>query len=122
MFERERNVVPAVRKPDASAGGTRTCRCSGGESVIGAPVDLTKIGNVPINRICEGSSDVGGGDLRAAGEDVQGRVAVLRPGVNREVALLDDDESRDAVGDKGVEGGFDDSGAGGLGSFDKTAL
>lgn len=53
-----------------------------------------------------------------AGEDVHGGVPVLRPCMNREVRLGNDDDSAHAVGTEFVKHGVDDRGAGPTGRFE----
>src|SRR5216684_2720362 len=70
----------------------------------------------------------GGGDGRlgledvAAGEDVHRGVAILRPRVNRQVRLGDDDDSADAERVELVKNDVDDGGLGPLGRFDHGRL
>src|SRR6267142_1162813 len=67
-----------------------------------------------------------GGDLRledlAAGEDVHGRVPILRPRVDRQVGFCDDDDSADAERVELVEDDVDDGRLGPLRSLDQGPL
>src|SRR6266851_534588 len=58
----------------------------------------------------------------AAGEDVHRGVAILRPRVNRQVRLGDDDNSADAERVELVKNDVDDGGLGPLGRFDHGRL
>ncbi len=74
-----------------------------GDDLVGVGGGLEMVDQALINFL----SDVG----IAAGEDVDGGVLMLWPGVDSDVALCDDDDSAEAVWIELMDGGFHDGGA-----------
>ncbi len=94
LLEHHGHVVGRVRR----AAGLELLEPAFGVFGRHTPREVPDVDAFGFERLPQHADDRLHVDVRAAGEEVGGHVAVLRPGVEREVALGDDRDTGDAVG------------------------